>query len=333
MPIVVAGLLLYLTRTVVAPFIVGVILAYIFSPAVDILEARTRLPRPLAAVGFYLLFLSLLGLGTWAVGRQLVSQFQEMGTAWPDLVDQAFTRFLGTEGSRVLGTEIEPHALAGQAVDAVSDALGNPAEAFFVAERVVEFVFKTFLSLVVLLYLLLDGRRVGRYFLSFVPPPARPTTQAALEDIHLILGRYVRGQLLLILLMAAVTYPVLAVLFHVPFAFALAVMTGLLEVLPIAGPVVAGSVAALVAFVAEGPGTMLGVIISYTVLRQVEDQLVMPVVLGRAVQLHPLATLFAVVVGGAIGGVLGALIAVPVAAGLKVALDYTLPRNGTLPAS
>src|SRR5438552_165943 len=79
--------------------------------------------------------------------------------------------------------------------------------------------------------------------------------------------------------------------------------------------------AAGVALSAQGAGAAVGVIIAYTILRELEDQVVMPVVVGRAVNLHPVVTIFAVLAGGAIAGVLGMLLAVPTAAAIKVVLD------------
>ena len=91
---------------------------------------------------------------------------------------------------------------------------------------------------------------------------------------------------------------------------------------------VLGSFAAsAVALVYGGPGMMLGVIVAYIVLRQIEDQFVMPIVVGRAVHLHPLVPIFAVLTGGAIAGVLGAVLAVPVAAAVRVTLDFLFPAT------
>src|SRR5207244_3146647 len=123
-----------------------------------------------------------------------------------------------------------------------------------------------------------------------------------------------RGQLFLIVLMSAVTYVVLTFVFRLPFAVAIAFATGLLEVIPLLGPILATTIAASVALAHGGPGLALAVIVAYFVLRQIEDQVVMPLVVGRAVHLHPVATLFAVLAGGTIAGVLGMLLAVPTAA-------------------
>jgi predicted PurR-regulated permease PerM len=105
-------------------------------------------------------------------------------------------------------------------------------------------------------------------------------------------------------------------------------------VIPLIGPVLAGTIAAIVGLVHGGTGEMFGIIVAYIVLRQIEDQFVMPIVVGRAVHLHPLVPIFAVLTGGAIAGILGAILAVPTAAAVRVTLDYLFPaepRAGSSP--
>ena len=121
--------------------------------------------------------------------------------------------------------------------------------------------------------------------------------------IHVTLGAYLRGQLLLILLMSLVSFLLLQFVFQVPYALPLGILTGFLEILPLLGPAIAAGVAALVALASHGPGAALGVIIADTILRELEDQVVMPFVVGRAVELHPVVTIFAVLAGGTIPGV------------------------------
>ena len=101
----------------------------------------------------------------------------------------------------------------------------------------------------------------------------------------------------------------------------------MLEVIPLIGPITAGAIACTIGFAQGGPTEAAGLAITYFILRQVEDQLVMPIVVGRAVHVHPLVTIFAVLVGERVGGVLGMIVGVPVAAAIKVVLDYAYPRQ------
>ncbi len=315
------ALVLYEARGVLPPFVIAAVLAYIVSPLVDETASRTNSPRRLVVVVFFAVILGLSGLGVWLIETRLVKQMQASAVGWPTLVDQAFVLFLGSDNLQFLGRTLDPHLLAEQTVNSLNDALGNPSDALHLAERALDVVLKSFLTLVASFYLLLDGRRFFPFLLEFVPPQQHPRLRHIVGRIHLVLGRYLRGQFLLVLLMSGVTYLVLTLIFRLPYALPLSIMTGVLEVVPFVGPVAAGVVASLVAVVHGGPTAMLGVAVAYLVLRQLEDQLVMPIVVGRAGDLHPLATIFAVVVGGTIAGILGAVLAVPVAAAVKVTLD------------
>lgn len=324
-PLAGIGALLYLARAIVPPFILAGVLAYLFSPLVDEAERRTRLPRLAIVAVAYVVLLGLLAAGLWLLETRLVHEARALGEAGPDLVDAAFVRLLGSETFQFLGQPLDPHILAEWTNARLNEALGNPADALNVAERALDTALKLFLILLSLFYLLLDGRRLGPYLVRFVAPGQRPHVEEVAARIHGVLGRYLRGQLYLVLLMSGVTYAALALVFHLPYALPIALATGVLEVIPLLGPILAGTIAALVAVVHGGPGLMLGVIAAYFVLRQTEDQLVMPLVVGRAVHLHPLVTIFAVLAGSAIWGVLGAVMAVPIAAAVRVTLDYAYP--------
>lgn len=312
---------LYFTRNVLPPFVIAAVLAYAFSPIVDELVRRVRIPRRAAAVLVYLLVVGSVVAVVWALETQASRQFRALGRAWPEVIATFFQQALGREGFFFLGTRVDPQGFATQTIDLINEAFGKPGDALRVAEIVIETALRTVLTLVALFYFLMDGPRIRQYLLHFVPADRRVRVDEVLERSHVVLGRYLRGQLVLVLLMSTATFVMLQFAFQMPYAIPLAVMTGVLEVIPLLGPVAAGAIAALVAF-SHGGGTLaVYVVVGYTLLRQIEDQLVMPVVVGRAVHLHPLMTMFAVVAGGAVAGVLGIILAVPFAAVLKVAVD------------
>ena len=149
--------------------------------------------------------------------------------------------------------------------------------------------------------------------------------------INSVLGRYVRGQVILIAIMATATSIGLSVL-QVPFSLLLGFLTGVLETIPFVGPITAGTIAVLVALGHPAPfgWTQVGyagvVAVMYTVLRHVEDYFVIPLIIGRIVELHPVVVIFALLTGGAIGGLLGILVAVPVAASARIALQFVLAK-------
>jgi predicted PurR-regulated permease PerM len=319
-------LLLYLARNVLAPFIVAGALAYMFSPAVDEMQTRTRAPRALISLGLVLIVLAIVVALVWLLEARVAREARALGEAGPDIVDAAFVRLLGSDSFSFLGQRLDPHELAARTKDQLNDFLGSPTDALHIAERALDTLVKTLLIFLAFFYMLLDGRSFGAYVLNVIPLEHRPHVVTIAAEIHVVLGRFLRGQLFLVFLMSLVTFLVLELIFRLPYALPVAIITGVFEVVPLIGPVVAATIAGIIALVSAGPVTALWVLLAYTVLRQVEDQVVMPVVVGRSVHLHPLVTTFAVLVGGTSAGVLGAVLAVPVAAAIRVTLDYAFPR-------
>ena len=132
--------------------------------------------------------------------------------------------------------------------------------------------------------------------------------------------------------MSVIVSIVLGPILHLPNALALGVMTGLLEVITFIGPIIAGAVVGIVALSTGGPTLAITAVVFLFVLRQIEDVVIMPTVLGRAVHLHPLVALFAVVVGSTAFGIVGTFLALPVAAAINVALHEFFPEElGALP--
>jgi predicted PurR-regulated permease PerM len=325
--LVVVGVVAYLARGVLAPFVIAAVLAYIISPLVDELEERTGLGR-LAVVGIlYVVLLALLGAGIWLLEVRLANEARALRVAGPDLMEGAFVRLLGSQRFDLFGQSLDAHILAQWLRDQLNELLGRPSDALQLFQHAIEWLAKLLLMLVALFYFLLDGRRIGHYVQRFVPVERRERVQQVATEIHVVLGRFLRGQLFLIVLMALLNYLVLELVFNLPYALPIAIVSGILEVIPLLGPIMAGAIASSVGLVHGGTGEMIGVIVAYIVLRQIEDQFVMPIVVGRAVHLHPLVPIFAVLTGGSIAGILGAVLAVPAAAAVRVTLDFLFPAD------
>jgi predicted PurR-regulated permease PerM len=320
-------LLLYMARKILPPFILAGVLAYIFSMVVDRIENRLRWPRWVIVTLLYAAVLGTIGVGLYFGAEALYRQTRDFIVQGPNIVERGLQQVLGNATYTFGGTVVNAHFLAERINEAITGFFGSAGDAVHIAGEIITWILDTLLVIVVSFYLLLHGKKIGPYLLKFVPEGSRARTGYVAERIHAVLGAYLRGQLFLIVIMSIASFVVLQFIFHVPYALPLAIMTGFLEILPLAGPAIAAVIAAGVALSAHGAGEAIGVIIAYTILREVEDQLVMPIVVGKAVELHPVATIFAVLAGGAIAGVMGMLLAVPVAAAIKVILDFLYPTT------
>ncbi len=320
-------LLIWVSRDVLPPFVIGGVVAYAFSPLVGVLETRTRLPRFVAILGLYVVALAAIAVGVWAASGQLVNELAELASGGPSAVADLLSAVLG-RNAIVVGThQITVTEIANQLNVAVAHAIASPTDALHLATLAADTALQAVLVLIVAFYLMLDGGRFWRYALGFLPPVQRQRASEIADRIHVVLARWMRGQLALIVLVGLVLYVVLGPILHLPYALVLGATSGILEIIPLVGPVVAATVAGTVAFSRGGFELTLVVLTVYVVVREVEDQVVMPVVIGRAVHLHPVVTIFAVLVGLSVWGILGGLLAVPVAAALNVTLAELYPAD------
>ncbi len=323
-------ILLYLIRGVLPPFLIGAIGAYVFGPVVVSIQDRWRLPRWAAVLLFYLVAWAPIVVVLVVLGPRLVVETRLFIIRFPVIVARLVEQSLGAGPYSGFGAATDSNQVATAIIDAIRNALDTPSTALRLVTGVADFGLNFFLSLVVSIYLLADTSRVENALLGVVPRHSRSVVRTVSFEIHETLARFLRRELFLVVLVSAATFLGLDFILHLRYAVPLALMTGLVEIIPFIGPVLAGTIGATVGLSQGGPGLMVGVIIFYIILRQVEDQIVAPVVLGQAVELHPLIVIFAVLAGGSLFGVLGTLGAIPFAASIKVILDYW-PRLTAFP--
>jgi predicted PurR-regulated permease PerM len=318
--------ILWLASGIIGPFVVAAVLAYAFSPVVSAVEERTHAPRALVIGAGYVLVLGLFAAVAVIAAQRAGSELQHLSSGGSDIIATALRKIFGDQVV-VAGYTFNVTDVATQIRTSLLGLIRSPSGALQVAEQAVNVALQTILTLIVTFYFLLDGRRFGLFALRFLDPSQRDEALRIAHRIHVVLGRWLRGQLLLIALVAAVVYLILGPVLHVHYALALGILSGVLEIIPLVGPIIAAALAGTVAFASRGTDTAIVVLVVYVILRQIEDQVVMPVVIGRAVHLHPVVTIFAVLVGLNAWGVLGGLLAVPVAAALNVTLHELYPEE------
>jgi predicted PurR-regulated permease PerM len=308
----------WLALPILGPFIVAGVIAYAFSPVVTTVQHRSGLARvAVVAIGYVIALIAFGALDFFLVGR-LIRELEQFNAGGPDALANAIRQLVGSD-TIMIGSQQISVALIAQTLQAdASGFFATPGNAVELASRVGEAALQAILIIIVTFYFLVDGAALRDRTVRVLPFQHRTRTIAVLARIHEILGKWLRGQLLLMALVALVVYVVVGPLLHLPYALAIAALTGILEIIPLVGPLIATTIAGTDAFAHGGAGLALGVVVFYFVVRQVEDQLVMPVVVGRAVHLHPVVTIFAVLVGLSTYGVLGGLLGVPIAAAVNV---------------
>jgi predicted PurR-regulated permease PerM len=316
--IAIALLILWAVRGILAPFIIASGIAYAFAPIVTSAQRRTRWPRPIViGVGYIVVIAAVAVLAVIGEGR-LSHQLTELSARGPDLVANALRALFNADSIQIAGTIVFVSELAAAVHGAIDSAFGSPSGAIHFAETVVDVLLQTVLVLIVTFYLLNDAPRLRGWALDLVPEIDRRRYGALMERIQDTLSKWLRGQLLLITVVSIVSYLFLGPILHVHYALAIGVLTGLLEVIPLVGPLIAAAIAMTSALASGGTTTAIVVGVGYFVIRQLEDQVVMPAVIGRAVHLHPVVTIFAVLAGLSLYGALGGILGVPVAAAVNV---------------
>jgi predicted PurR-regulated permease PerM len=316
---------LYLVRGILTPFILAAIFAYIFNPVVNLIARKAKVSKTLAIILVYVVIFAIIGYVTAWLGGQLFQEAKDLARTG-DISKLAESTIQKLPTWEFAGKTI---SLRGVASDAIT-ALGETAQRLEgsllpIFTGVVAVLIKFLIFLVASFYFLKDGER---WLQTLKEKVARKDFVALLDKVNWSLGGYLRGQILLVIIMSAATGIVLTIL-GVRFALILGVISGFLELIPLIGPWSAGSLAALTAFLTEEnrfglDPTSLAILIGliYFALRMLEDYFVIPQLLGRLTKLHPVIVLFAVLAGGSLAGAIGFVLAVPVAAGLRILLEY-----------
>ena len=315
-------LFLYLVRSILAPFVIGGLAAYVLSPVADRFQERWRLSRAVAAALLYLLVLIPIVSLAVLFGPRLLEETRLLIIRAPELLTGLIADLFGPGPYALLGGTVDSAQISRDAIDSLRGAIGTAGQALRFAVVIAELALNVFLALIVSVYLLVDSQRVTQMLIGLVPRDRRARVAEVSAEVHRTLARYLRRLGLLMALVTTVIFLGLELIFHLRYALPVAVATGVLEIVPFIGPVAAGSIAAMIAVTQGGSSLAVGVIVFYFVVRQIQDQLVGPIVLGHAVQLHPVIIIFAVLAGGTLFGILGTLAAVPAAAAIKVILDY-----------
>lgn len=312
---------LYYVRVVLLPFVVAAALGFILSPGIDRLQARLRpVPRWVVALAVYVVLLAVVGgLGYWAL-PVVAGDVADLTSHAPDLIDRVIHGALPGGQLAFLGQTYQVDTLTQGALGALRSFLTGGA-GLALASGGIAAVFGLFLTLVLLAYFLVSGRRLARGILWLVPPEYRDEVRHLGVTLAPILRRYFIGLIAIVAYASIVSWVVFS-LFHVPHAPLLAITIGLLELIPVLGPVVSIVLICLAAAAQTSILLMASLAALAPLLRLSIDQLIGPYVLGRASYLHPVAVIFAFFSGAVFLGVLGLILAVPVAATLKIVLQH-----------
>ncbi|MGE3267556.1 MAG: AI-2E family transporter [Chloroflexota bacterium] len=316
--------------SVVVRLLLAVILAAGMKPLVDRLtdkrlpgNGRWTPPRGLIVLLVYVVTITLVAVASGLILQVVIHEVQNLVNGVPVFAPRLVSRINDLldliPGGREMVSGLD---LTSQLTGLVSQVFGVFSQALLVFQYVLNLVsglLDVLMILLLALYITTDGPRIARYLRAFLPADRHAQASRIVERIFIRLGGWVSGQLLLCVIIGAMSWLGLVVI-GVPYAVVLALIAGVMEAVPNVGPIIAAVPAIMVAAL-YSPWQALLVAILYLVIQQLENYVIVPRVMSKAVELHPLAVLLALMVGGELMGVLGAVLAVPVTAAISVIVD------------
>ncbi len=322
---------LWIARHVLAWVVIALFLALALDPLVGLIQRRTRLGRG-AAIGLTYLILIAVIVGVSATFvPKLVDETNGIVQASPGYVHD-LTHGRGRLGFLERKYHVVEKVRAQVKNGGTAKVLGLSGAALSITKSVITIVAATVTIIFLTFFMLLEGRDWMERFYSLFPEESQPRWRRVGHDIYETVGGYVTGNIL-ISLIAGVSITIVLVILGVPYAVALGLLVGILDLIPLAGATVAGVIVTSVALLHSVPAGLI-VLVFFIVYQQLENHFLQPVIYGRTVQLSPLVVLVSVLVGAALAGILGALAAIPVAGAIQVIVrDQLAARRGVAPVS
>jgi predicted PurR-regulated permease PerM len=305
-------------QLIVVPLVVATLLTALLSPVVSQLR-RAGVPRTVATPLVVVAGLAAVGGTLFLVVSQFISGASQLGQQ----ANAGLTKIQDW-------TKTGPLHLSQDQLNSVGRELSSwfsthkdtlTTGALSTAGTLGEILTGLFLVLFSTFFLLRDGRKIGRFLIGVLPDRARTPMYGAAESAWSTLVSYVRATVLVAFIDAAGIGIAIGIL-GVPLPFPLIALIFLGAFIPIVGATVSGAVAVLVALVANGPVSALILLAAVIGVQQLEGHVLQPLIMGRAVAIHPLAVILGIGAGVVLAGIPGALVAVPIIAVLNTAIRH-----------
>ncbi|GBF73863.1 AI-2E family transporter [Paenibacillus sp. 598K] len=305
-------------KAVFGPFVLAMIISYVLNPVVGALSDR-RVPRGVAVMLIYVVFLAAIAVLLMHMVPLLIRQLDELNNHMPELTLRAQSLYKQMNQLSFLpqglreGIEQSLIQLERKASAAILDFANNIG-------AVLDALFIAFIIPFLAFYMLKDLDVFERTVMTYVPRSHRQGVVRMLKEIDEALGSYIRGQVLVCLLVGLLAYLGYWIV-GLPYPFLLAGIVAVFNIIPYVGPFFGAAPALIMA--ATISWKMVLLVLAVNLICQVlEGNVISPQVVGRTLHMHPLFIIFALLVGGEAAGILGMILAVPIFAALKVIVQH-----------
>lgn len=324
--------IIYLIKIAIIPLILAIAIAYLLTPIVILLQKKMR--RVFAVTITYIIFTGIIFTIFFFIIPIIIDQFRTFMDRFPAYMEnltKIINDFLQNSvliksAENLIGKEIIPRDVSSITKYFISRINLEEIDIFQRATTVGMLIFNTVLYLIVGpllgIYILNYTDKIKTTFIKIIPKRFKNQTTIILERINKVAGRYVRGQILVSIIVGILCTIVLLVL-KVDFAILLGSIAGLLNMIPLLGPIIGAIPAALTALFIS-PLKALLVILLFIAVQQIDNYIISPNIMKYQVGVHPGIIIFSLMAGGALFGIWGLLIAVPTVAILQEILRYYL---------
>ena len=307
---------LYLIIDVLALLFVSLILAAALDPTIDWLH-KYRIPRGISLLGIYIVAFGVLSLAIFLLVPAILTELNEISQSFPFIFEKATSLFNTVQsyaGDVGFAQQIQ------ESIDSVQSTLVKATGGVLATFAGIFGGILSFLTvLIITFYITVEEEAIKRFVFTSVPRKHQVFTMQLINAIQHKIGLWLRGQLILMVVIGIMTYIGLKII-GVEYALLLALFAGIAEFIPFLGPIIAAIPAIFIGFT-QSPVQALGVVILYVIIQQLENNLIVPKLMQKSVGLNPLVVIVVLFIGASLAGVVGAIFAIPVATAISVVLQ------------
>jgi predicted PurR-regulated permease PerM len=303
----------YLVSDILVALFIALIFASAVDPWVDWLEKR-KIPRGISILLIYLVLFAVIALVIYLIIPPIIQQTAELSSNFPRYLEKTISTF----------SALKQYTIQHGILDNVKEAFGSASTnlqtaaggVFSTLTGVFGGIFSFFLILVLTFYMVVEENAMKKLVWSVVPIRHQPYIMQLINRMQKKIGMWLRGQLILSLIIFALTYIGLLIL-GVKYALVLALIAGLTEFIPYLGPLLAAIPAVFLAFT-QSPMLAVFVAVLYYVIQLTENNILVPKIMQKAVGLNPIVSIAVLLIGFQLAGVVGAILSIPVATAASV---------------
>lgn len=321
-------LLIIAAPVVLFPFGISLIIAILLTPLAQLIQKwgsrfiKRRFPYEIAIVMSFCIFLGVLYLIGIHIFVPFINELREFTKSLPATFAalQAAVPELETEYNLNL-LPPEAQSFISKMIQEIGDytlklAQFSLSAIFTFASTVIELIVVPFITF----YMMKKGNAFANQFAEFFPERYHAHIKSLFKEIHFVLKAYIHGQLLLSVLMAFLVFLGMWIM-DIPYPLVIGLLAGVVEMVPVIGPII-GAVPPILLGLLQGSGVMVQVMVFYVIVQQLDSHFIMPKLMGSIIEVHPVAIIAGVLIGGSLHGVVGMMVSVPIVAVLQVLLRH-----------